>query len=556
MKIKKIFSWYLMGILVTAITMFPKSGHAQNFNDDDDFELIKNLEIFHTLMQNVRIMYVDEVSSGELIKTAMDKMLESIDPYTVYYPESLVEDVTFMQTGGYAGVGIQVLRKDNSYVVTSVYKDSPADKAGLLIGDKISMINGTEIQNKNHDEIDLLLKGQPGTNANLTLERAGKNISLQLKRANIHIPSITYSGDIAPKVGYIKLSSFTQECGKEFKDAFSKLKNDHKIDKLIIDLRDNPGGLLVEAVNIVNLFVNKGETVVDMRGRIKEFNRIFKCENPALDTEIPITVLVNGNSASAAEIVSGALQDLDRAVIVGNKTYGKGLVQNTKDLIYNAKMKITTAKYYIPSGRCIQKLDYSNKDSLGKASLISESRNMTFKTKNGRPVKDAGGIMPDILVSSDTMSYFVENMLNENIIFNYATNYKQKYSVIAEPEQFNIDENTLTDFRNFAGQLLYTYESPIDKTLQTLESQIRQEYPEADINKMLQGIRADLTARRSAEFDIYKEQIRLALGSEIIRRYYYDEGVARYTLHNDPYIDKAIKILNNTILYSQTLSGK
>ncbi len=556
MKIKKIFKTAIVGFMALIVAIWPANSHAQEFNDDDDFELIKNLEIFHTLMQNVRIMYVDEVSSGELIKTAMDKMLESIDPYTVYYPESLVEDVRFMHTGGYAGVGIEVAKIADTYTVTSVIKDTPADKSGILIGDIITAINGSSLDGKNHDEMEILLKGQPGTNANLSILRGGKAMSLQMKRAIIQIPSVTYYGEIAPKTGYINLSSFTQDCGKEFKDAFMKLKTDKKIEKLVIDLRHNPGGLLIEAVNIVNLFVNKGETVVDMRGRVSEWNKVFKCENAALDTEIPIVVLVNSNSASAAEIVSGALQDLDRAVVIGEKTYGKGLVQSTKDLIYNSKMKITTAKYYIPSGRCIQKLDYSNKDSLGKASTITESQYMTFKTKNGRPVKDAGGIMPDILVSSDTMSYFVENLLNENIIFNYATEYRQKHSEAISPEEFKISDADLMDFKKWAGQSIYSYESPIDKSLKTLEQQIKQEYPEADAKKMLLAVHTELMARRTAEFETYKEQIRLALGSEIIKRYYYDNGVIRYTLHNDPFVAKGLEILDNAVLYQKTLSGK
>lgn len=545
-----------MGIVAVVATIFPNTGKGQNFNDDDDFELIKNLEIFHTLMQNVRIMYVDEVSSGELIKVGMDAMMKSLDPYTVYYPESLVEDVRFMQTGDYAGIGIEIDTIRNEFVVDGVHKDSPADKAGIIVGDKLISINGKELAGKNYDEMEMILKGQPGTNVSINLERYGKNMTLQMKRAMINIPNIPYSGMIADKVGYINLSGFTQDCGKELRDAFVKLKNDDKIDKLIIDLRFNPGGLLVEAVNIVNLFVDKGETVVDMRGRVTEWNKIFKCENPALDTQIPIVVLVNDNSASAAEIVSGALQDLDRAVIIGEKTYGKGLVQSTKELVYNAQMKITTAKYYIPSGRCIQKLDYSHKDSTGKASRIAESQYKTFKTKNGRPVKDAGGIMPDILVGSDTMSYFVENLVDEHILFNYATAYRQKHSEVKEPEQFTITDADLADFRKYAGDAMYKYKSPADITLQVLEDELKEEYPDADISKMLTTMRAQLSANRLTQFETNKEQIRHELATEIIRRYYYDEGIVRYSLKHDPFIDKAIEVLNNPVLYNKILSGK
>lgn len=556
MKIKKIFKTAIVAVSAIITAILPQKSHAQTLNDDDDFELIKNLEIFHTLMQNVRIMYVDEVSSGELIKTAMDKMLASIDPYTVYYPESLVEDVRFMQTGDYAGVGIEVMRIGDDVVINAVHKDSPADKTGLMIGDKIISINGKETKGKSHDELDLIIKGQPGTNVSITIDHLGKIQTVPMKRAMINIPDIPYYGEVADGIGYINLSSFTMDCSKEFQNAFLKLKNDSKIQKLIIDLRHNPGGLLVEAVKIINIFIDKGEPVVDMRGRVTEWNKIFKTESAALDTEIPIVVLVNGNSASAAEIVSGSLQDLDRAVILGEKTYGKGLVQTTRDLVFNSRMKITTAKYYIPSGRCIQKLDYSHKDSTGKASQISESQGLTFKTKNGRPVKDAGGIMPDILVNSDTLSYFVENLMNGHHLFHYANAYKQKHPESRSPEDFNISDSDLADFRAWAGSRIYDYKTPADEELDALEKRITEEYSAPEMRNTIKNLRGLISAQKQKEFDIHKEELRLALGSEIIRRYYYDEGVLRYTLKHDPFIDRAVEVLNNAVLYNKILSGK
>ncbi len=556
MKIKKIFKTAIVGILALIIAIRPAKSHAQGFDDEDDFELIKNLEIFHTLMQNVRIMYVDEVSSGELIKTAMDKMLESIDPYTVYYPESLVEDVRFMHTGGYAGVGIEVIRIGDDVTINAVHKDSPADKAGLMIGDKIISINGKDTRGKSHDDLDLIIKGQPGTNANFTIEHNGKITTVPMKRAIIKIPDIPYYGLAADGVGYINLSSFTQDCSKEFQNAFMELKNDKKIQKLIIDLRNNPGGLLVEAVKIINIFINKGESVVDMRGRVSEWNKLFKTESAPLDTEIPIVVLVNGHSASASEIVSGALQDLDRAVILGEKTYGKGLVQTTRDLVFNSKMKITTAKYYIPSGRCIQKLDYSHKDSTGKASQISESQEQTFKTKNGRPVKDAGGIMPDILINSDTLSYFVENLMNTHQLFHYANAYRQKHPEALSPEEFNVTDSDLADFRQWAGNKIFDYKTPADEALDELEKQIKDEYNVPEIKNNIKSLRGQISAQKQKELENNREELRMALGSEIIRRYYYDEGVLRYTLKHDPFIDRALEILNNPVLYKKTLSVK
>ena len=554
MKIKKFIKPKIIVAVVAIATIVPLLSFTKD--DDDDFELIKNLEIFHTLMRDIRVMYVEETSSGELIHTAINKMLETLDPYTVYYPESLVEDVRMMNTGEYAGIGANIEEVKGQYIISSIYKDSPADKAGLMIGDIILKINDKEITGKSYDELDLILKGEPGTPVNISAIHDGQKKTLSMKRAMIDIPDIPYYGEIAPKIGYINLSGFTQDCGKQFRDAFMQLKNEKHIDKLIIDLRFNPGGLLVEAVNIVNLFVNKGEKIVEMKGRVEEWNNTFRAENAPLDTEIPIVVLVNGNSASAAEIVSGALQDLDRAVIIGEKTYGKGLVQTTKKLVFNSTMKVTTAKYYIPSGRCIQKLDYGHKDSTGKATKITESQNRTFKTKNGRTVKDAGGIMPDVVVNSDTMSYILENLIDSNIIFDYATQYQKKHATVKSPEEFEITDSEILDLKAFAGDRLYKYNTMVDEDLADLTDDIKAEYANPTITATLNTLKKQIEAEKQKEYERQKPQIRTALGSEIIRRYYYDEGMIRYSLKNDQFIEKAQEVLNDAILYRKILSGK
>lgn len=554
MKIKKFIKPKIIVAVVAIATIVPLLSFTKD--DDDDFELIKNLEIFHTLMRDIRVMYVEETSSGELIHTAINKMLETLDPYTVYYPESLVEDVRMMNTGEYAGIGANIEEVKGQYIISSIYKDSPADKAGLMIGDIILKINDKEITGKSYDELDLILKGEPGTPVNISAIHDGQKKTLSMRRAMIDIPDIPYYGEIAPKIGYINLSGFTQDCGKQFRDAFVQLKNEKHIDKLIIDLRFNPGGLLVEAVNIVNLFVNKGETIVEMKGRVEEWNNTFRAENAPLDTEIPIVVLVNGNSASAAEIVSGALQDLDRAVIIGEKTYGKGLVQTTKKLVFNSTMKVTTAKYYIPSGRCIQKLDYGHKDSTGKATKITESQNRTFKTKNGRTVKDAGGIMPDVVVNSDTMSYILENLIDSNIIFDYATQYQKKHTTVKSPEEFEITNSEILDLKAFAGDRLYKYNTMVDEDLADLTDDIKAEYANPTITATLNTLKKQVEAEKQKEYERQKPQIRTALGSEIIRRYYYDEGMIRYSLKNDQFIEKAQEVLNDAILYRKILSGK
>lgn len=525
-------------------------------DDGDDFELIKNLEIFHTLMRDIRILYVDETSSGELIKTAMDEMLKHLDPYTVYYPESLVEDVMFINTGEYAGIGADLEKYNGEYQVVEISEASPADKAGILIGDKIIRINGNEIKDKSIDEISLLIKGEPGTSLNLTFLRNNVEQNVSVKRAMIKEKNIPYFGKIADKTGYINLSGFTENCSKELKTAFLKLKNDEKIDKLVIDLRYNPGGLLIEAVNIVNLFVDKGESIVEMKGRVEQWNKVFRAENNPVDTKIPIVVLVNGRSASASEIVSGALQDLDRAVILGEKTFGKGLVQTTKDLTYNSKLKITTAKYYIPSGRCIQKLDYSHKDSQGNATQISESQFKTFKTKNGRPVKDAGGIMPDINADVDSVAEITANLIAENIIFDYATLFRLKHDKISSPEEFEVTDADMEDFKKFSGSKLFEYQTSSDGLIKELNNLLKAEYSSSEISLEVQKIQEEIKKQKQKKFSEFYSQIKTALATEIVSRYYYQEGVIRYTLKHDSFLEKAKNVLNDQNLYKKVLSGQ
>lgn len=555
MSIKNIFTKNKAIIGATAIVC-ACVGYGFTKDEPDDFETIKNLEIFHTLLREVRVMYVDKPNSEKLIHTAIDKMLESLDPYTVYYPESLVEDVRFMNTGEYAGIGAEIEKINDSYTVMTIIKDSPADKVGIMIGDIILKINNIDIKNKTTDEADLLIKGQPGSTAQLLIQRGNETKTIGIKRNTITVNCIPFYGVVDNNIGYINLSGFTEKSSSEFKEAFINLKNNHNISKLIIDLRYNPGGLLVEAVKIVNMFVAKGSKIVEMKGRVENWNKTFNAESQPIDLKIPIVVLVNGQSASAAEIVSGSLQDLDRAVIIGEKTYGKGLVQTTRDLAYNAKCKITTAKYLIPSGRCIQRVDYSKKDESGKSEVIADSLVKTFKTKNGRPVKDAGGILPDIIINNDTIEYAVENLIDKNIIFNFVNDYCRKNSKPQSLKSITVDDKIIEELKIYAGKELYNYTTRSEEDLKVFEQSLEEDYHSQELKNQIAILKQSIQKHKKISGKEIDRQLKAALGSEIAMRFFYEEGEIEYSLQNDKYNAQAIEILNNEDLYKKILAGE
>lgn len=397
----------------------------------NDFELAKNLDIYATMLRQVNEYYVDDINVGDLVKISIDAMLKQLDPYTVFYPESDLEEFKLMTTGQYGGIGA-VIFKDSDYVLISEpYENTPAMEAGLQAGDKIIAIDGQSTKGKSVSDVSTALKGQPGTSVRLTLQSYGQKNTFDknIIRKEIKLPSIVYSGMLDNKIGYIHLGQFTENAGKEVKDAFLKLKAE-KMKYFVLDLRNNGGGLLDEAVNIVNLFVPKGELVVSTRGKLAQTNQQFYTKNEAVDTDIPMLVLVNGNSASASEIVSGAIQDLDRGLIIGERTFGKGLVQNVVPLSYNTRMKLTVSKYYIPSGRCIQKIDYAHKDSNGINIRKTDSVANAFTTKHGRIVYDYGGVEPDIKIEPEKYSTVILALLSKNIIFNYANEFRLNHKKI------------------------------------------------------------------------------------------------------------------------------
>lgn len=545
---KNIFFLSVIAILLS----FPTITYSQ-----DDFEIDKNLDIYYQVFKQLKLYYVDDIQSGEMTKTAIDAMLKSLDPYTNYIPESEIEDYRFLTTGVYGGVGALIHKRDGKVVISEPYEGFPAHKAGLKAGDVILKIDGKSIEGKTSDNVSTFLKGQSGTEIKLLIKREGLNdhLEVKLKREDIKIKNIPYTGLVHGDVAYIKLTGFTRNAGKEVKDALIKLKDSIDLKGVIIDLRDNGGGLLNEAVYIVNLFVDKGKEVVSTKGRIVEKNHMYKTMQSAVDTNIPLTILVNDMSASASEIVAGAIQDYDRGVIIGQKSYGKGLVQNVVPLSYNAKMKVTVSKYYIPSGRCIQAIDYSKKDVNGKAIKANDSLATAFKTKNGRTVYDMGGIKPDVIMPEKEYGRITTSLTEKFLIFDFATKYAAKYRGIKEPKDFDITDNIYKEFEQFLVEKKFEYTAKSEKTLENLkEIAIKEKYFNA-ISEEYEKLKKELAAHKTDDIQKFKEEIKLLIKLEIVNRYYFQSGEAEASIKGDKEIIKAVKIINDKNQYESILKG-
>lgn len=525
---------------------------------DISFELVKNLDIFTSVMQGLNKNYVDEIQPGSLTKTAIDEMLKSLDPYTEFIPESDMEDYKLMATGQYGGIGALIQKLDSFVVVSQPYEGFPAYNAGLRAGDIILEINGVSVKGKSTQEVSEMLKGTPDTDVEISFKNIfDENIKkVKLSRKEIKLPEVPYYGIVAPHIGYISLSSFTMNCSNTVKDALLKLKeSDPNLQGLILDLRNNGGGLLNEAVNIINIFVPKNTEVVSTKGRLPETNRVYKTMQAPVDLEIPLCVLINENSASASEIVAGALQDLDRAVIIGEQSYGKGLVQNIVNLPYNSKLKVTIAKYYIPSGRCIQKIDYSDKTN-GVGRQISVDEQKIFFTKNKRPVKDAGGILPDIDVKIDSVSAFTAALYVGQHIFKFATLYSIKHPTISQPDQFKLSDADYNEFIAYMKDKEIKYSSPLKMELDKLTKLAEYEKKLDLIKDDIEILKKKITLDNQEELIHYKDEITNILAPEIISRYYYQKGRIQYELQNDNFTHKAIEILSNPSQYNNILSVK
>ena len=540
-------------IIIASIALLAVFGFSKA--SDHLFEISKNLSIFSSAYKEVDLNYVDEVKPGELMKTALDAMLESLDPYTNYIPESSMEDFRIMTTGEYGGIGTLISKREEYVLITEVYEGFGAHKAGILAGDKVYKVDGKDIKSKNNDEVSEALKGQSGTFVTLSVLREGeqKLKEIKVERSKVKINEVPYYGLISEKTGYIKLTSFTVNCSQLVKDALLDLKNNYNIESLVLDLRGNGGGLLGESVNIVNLFVPKGVKIVETKGRIKESNFVYKTQFNPIDENIPLIVLVDGMSASASEIVAGSIQDLDRGIVVGETTFGKGLVQQTRDLDYNTKIKFTVAKYYTPSGRCIQKLDYANKLN-GRATTLADSLITKFKTKNGRDVIDGRGVEPDVKIEAEYYSNLTAAIMTNDVVFNYATKYRTKIPTIKPAKDYRFSDEEYKEFVVFALSQEFEYKTATEETYKKLVDVSKKEkyYYDAEFDALLSKIKPN------KETDIlkHKEELIELLENEIASRYYFQKGRVEVSFKKDPYIKKSVEVLADKSLYKQTLLPK
>ena len=514
------------------------------------FDISKNLELFANAYKEVNHSYVDELDPGKLMRQGLDAMLEGLDPYTNYISETDIEGYRIQTDGKYNGIGAEGQQMGDFMVVTEIYENSPAHKAGLKVGDAIISVDGQTAKGRKESEVMEFLRGFPGTQADLVVRRPGENkeLKISLKREEVDIPNVPHSGLVAENVGYINLTTYTRDAAQNVGKALQDLKNKNpQLKGVILDLRDNGGGLLNEAVNLVNLFVPRGELVVVTKGKVPEWDNTFKTINNPADEKIPLIVLLDKMSASASEVTAGSLQDLDRAVLMGQRSYGKGLVQNMKDIGYNAKVKITTAKYYVPSGRCIQAVRYKH----GEPVDIPESERAQFKTRNGRTVLDGGGVKPDVLLPHDTAAGVVKALLQQHIIFDYATQFTLKHASIDSVELFSFTD--WDDFSRFVQSKGFEYESASEKKLKELSAVAAGEnYP---LTAELQAMGNKIKAEKKGELLKNKARILHEIEQEIVGRYYFQRGKVRKSLKNDPEIEEAVKLFNDPARYKAILSG-
>jgi carboxyl-terminal processing protease len=518
------------------------------------FEIAKNLDIFATLYKEVNNFYVEDVSPNQLMKTGIDAMLKSLDPYTNFIPEDEIEDYRTATTGQYGGIGAQISKRNKKTIIAMPYEGYPAHKAGLKIGDEIISIDGIDITEKSSAEVSKLLKGQAGTKVDLLVKRFGQKNPLQvtLQREKIKVENVTYHGMVAEEVGYLQLREFTNNASVDVQKAIEELKK-QGAKKLIFDLRGNPGGLLSEAINISNLFVPKDQEIVSTKGKVTEWNKTYKALNAPYDLEIPLIVLIDNKSASASEIVSGVMQDYDRGVLIGQKSFGKGLVQATRPLSYNSQLKITTARYYIPSGRCIQAIDYAQRDRDGKAKKLPDSLRVAFKTKAGRTVYDGAGISPDLETEPYSYKPITNSLIAKNLLFDYAVEYATNRKEIPAPEQFQLSEQEYETFIKWLQGKDYDYTTQVEKSLEDLVSYAKKENYYVGLENEITKLQKELSHNKENDLRTNKQEIKTLLEREIIAHYYFEKGATKAALKEDTDVKAALELFNNMEKYNAIL---
>ena len=546
-------------LLVVSLSIVAASLVSFTMVDDYYFEVSKNLDIFTTLFRDVNIYYVDSLQPGSLMKTGIDAMLKNLDPYTVYIPESDIEEYKMTHLSSeYGGIGALVHQRDGDIQISEVYEGFPAQKADLKVGDRILSVNGTTTKNKKVNDVTEFMKGQKGTTVKIVIQREGepKPIEKTIVRDEIKFKNVPFYGMVNDQTGYIKLNQFLEESTTQVKDAFLALKKNPEMKYLVLDLRGNGGGLLREAVDIVNLFVDKGQKIVNQKGKIKEMNMEYIASKPAMDASIPIAVLVDRGSASASEIVTGAMQELDRGVIIGQRTFGKGLVQQTYNLSYNTLLKVTIAKYYTPSGRCIQALDYAHRSVDGNVERVPDSLKHEYKTKGGRSVYDGSGIYPDIFTERRLLSSIAIALVSNFLFFDYANNYLREHPGIAPAKNFTITDAEYQDFISFLADKKYDYQNQSEMKIAQLKSAAEKEKYFPMLEKEFTALQTKMKDTKKEDLQNHRSEIKEILESEIASRYYYQQGRLEAEFKYDVDLKKALEVLNEKALYASILAGE
>jgi carboxyl-terminal processing protease len=546
-KLKKVL---LPGALIVSIFSFSFI--------EDLFQVSKNLDIFAAIYKQLNINYVDDVNSSELMKNGIDAMLEELDPYTEYIPESEIEDykLKYVSTQ-YGGIGATISNRGGKVIVAEPYAGFPAQKADIRAGDEFLEINGISLKGKNNEQVSSMLKGSKGTGVKLQIQRPGmpKVIELNLTREEIRQNNVPYYGMLSNNIGYIKLDKFLENSAQEVKDALTDLKK-NDIKGLVIDLRYNGGGILQEAVKIVNLFVEKGVTVVIQKGRYREKIITYNTFSSPIEPDLPLVVLVNNRSASASEIIAGSLQDLDRAVVIGQRSFGKGLVQQTFNLPYNSLVKVTVAKYYTPSGRCIQALDYTHRDTEGTVVKVADSLITEYKTKSGRSVYDGSGIFPDVFIKPLRYSLITQTLISKYHIFDYATQYRNLKASISDPKTFRLNDSDYNEFIAFLSKRDYGYDTKVEKLLNELRDEAEKENKSVALKPEFDALKAKVSHSKKNDLVLFKEEIKRVLESEIVSRYYFEKGRMEQNFQYDNELNEARKVLSDKSFLASILNGE